>query len=412
MADFNPTASAAENGLPGNFNATNYANQLNQFLGTSETQVIYHGLRILRYGGTAFSSGTNFQWVNASDNDLSQPFVMTAAQTALGRVQLAVRTNGNGNDMIVSLCPDDGSGNPNLSNVLTSTYVPSTWISSQGAQLGVNDDDGQLITAGQNTLSNAGAGTQVFWASPAVNTNGAADFSSPFTSGDYVTYVGGYDKTSNVPVNNVASLQYQGTGVVSSPIPQPPLPVATWQGACAATSNAVVYVAGLTTSSPSAITTAVWAAGWDPTTGVMASWTSQNAYPLSVYAVSATTYNDVVYCAGGIKSDGTTTVNNIYYANVNNGQLDAWVAGPPLPVPLARLVIGVVNGWLIVGGGIDSTQTVSGSVWVARIKADGSIGTWFQGPDLVVPIAAYQPGWNTVVTDSAIITIEGETDPL
>lgn len=118
--------------------------------------------------------------------------------------------------------------------------------------------------------------------------------------------------------------------------------------------------------------------------------------------------NEYCYVLGG-SPDGTaaSATASVWMANVSNGQISAWAAAPPLPQPLTKPYAAVIGNWLIVAGGVNSAGTTVAATWYAQIGPGGVPGPWQAGPALPQSCYAFAPGWNLLVTDSAMIIVSG-----
>ncbi|WP_019066179.1 hypothetical protein [Streptomyces hokutonensis] len=404
---FNPRQRAARNGLPGNLNATNHADQVNQLLGTPATQVIYPGLQVLAPNGATFS------WTDSATlNDFDQPFVMSG--TAVGRVTVPVLTQGAGSDLTVSLCPD-AAGAPDLSAPLAQTVMPASTLTNLASPLGLSAG-GPLVSVDSGTLLYTATGTGT-WASPAGSPNGAPDASGIVTSGDYFILIGGYDITVSAATDDVTSTQFLGDGLLAAPTPQPSLPLACFRSACAVTASSIVVAGGQTAASTGLLSN-TWATSWDPNTGTVGSWSAQTALPVALSHSGAATWPiddgvDVVYVIGG-STDGFSSgaVSTVYYNTVNNGQLGStWLTGPNLPQAEHFMFSAVINGWLVVTGGVLSNSTITGNTYYAKIHDDGSLSGWFTGPTLPTPVwTGIGANWALSTTDDALVVVGGTMD--
>lgn len=396
-----PGWEGAKSGIPGDLNATNHASQVDQLLGTHTITPVYSGIRIVTPKG-----GENLSPLTSSSGasyDLAQPFTLPLGHTAIGRVTIPLQSFGAGANLLVSLCPDNGSGAPNTSAPVSSTLVPASWAANLGAPEGLTAA-GPLAVPMFNTLYGSNILSSQPWTAPAGGpSGGGSQFASVTTSGNYLIMAGGF--SGGAPAASVNTVQYLGGSVVANPMSQPALPKATWFGSIAATSGgSLVYVGGTTGT----ITSAVWVASWDENTGQVGTWSSQASLPVALQEAAATSYGNTVYVIGGLDSTATVTLNTVYTATVNNGQLTSWSTSQPLPIAVKEPLAGVIGNWLVVTGGSTTSGSVaSNATYYAEINADGSLGGWLTGPILPTAMFSYGPGWDCVVTDSALITIGG-----
>ena len=393
-----PNWQAATNGLPTNQNAANASAQANQVLGTHAITPVYEGVKLVRPLG-----GSNLQWNTfGNTTDIDQPFVLPAGATSIGRVTLPILPSGAGADLLVTLYPDNGSGSPNLNSSLAATCVPASWINNMAAPLGL-PSGGPLASPKFNTLSGTGGFGAQPWAGPVGDASGVAQNSSVTVSGNFCITAGG---STTAAVATVNTIPYLGGTEMGRGVPQTPLPKATFYGTLAATSTSLIYAGGVNVT---AAISNVWVASWDPNTGIVGSWSSQTALPTALYAAAGAVWNNTVYIIGG--TDGTNSSSSVSFTSVSNGQISSWIAGPSLPQALNSAICGVVGNWLIVAGGSTSGNVASpvqsSASYYAAIQADGSLGAWQTGPGMVLGVSAYGPGWDVVVTDSALVAVCG-----
>ena len=393
-----PVWQAAENGIPGRLASTNQSAQVNQLLAAHQVMPIYQGTQILTpNGGTQFDPALAY----GNSHDLDQPFVLSG--TTVGRVVVPVMPFGSGADMLVSLCPDNGSGSPLTSSPLAATSVPAAAITQLAATEGLENATGPLMTPANNTAYCTGSISSTPWAGPTGDVSGIAYTAAMCTSGNYFIYLGGDTTTAVAGVNTA---QYVGGGEMALPVAQPPLPQASFYGSATTTSSAVIYMGGNNSAGP---LTAVWVASWDPSTGLIGSWSGQAPLPLATQNGGAATWNNsTVYYIGGSIASGAC-VTTVYWTTISNGQLGAWSVGPSLPTPTSTPFVGVFGNWLVVAGGNTGSATATGATYFAPINATtGALGAWQTGPTMSTPTWAYAAGWDTASTDNALIVLGGQ----
>lgn len=361
-----PTWSAARNGLPGDANAVDKSAQVNQFLGTHGVTAVYAGTQLITPNGNTPLAGVqpNYSLLNT---DYDQPFVLPSG-TTVGRVSIPVSPVGVGADLQVSLYTDV-AGAPGA--LLTTTRIPATWINAFGSADG--SLSGPLALAQYNTVQ-TGIGTTILWASPAASGSGVAGNPMATVNGNTLISAGG-----TIPGNissGVFTIEFTGSALSNAAL-QPSLPETAYLGTLVATPDTLVCIAGQT-GSPAVNTANVYAAQWDPSTVTVSTWSVQPALPVALYLVSAASWNENIYVVGG--TDGvTTSFNTVYYTSIQNGQLQAWSTGPPLPVGVNSTYVVAMNGFLIVvGGGL--TVGTDRAMFYAKINTDGSLGQWQTGP--------------------------------
>lgn len=395
-----PARLAARAGMPGDLTAVNLAQQADQFLATHAITPVYPGAQVTGLPGADPDPSAGINWARLGTADVDQPFTMSG--TAIGRVTLPLSPAGNGADVVVSLCADSG-GTPGAT--LASTTVPAAHLAQLAAPDGLASA-GPLATAQSNTMV-FGAGVNTPWTQPAVSLNGSGTYNTPVTSGNYAILLGGFDTTGDTTVATVSSVAYLGGGMVSGPVPQPALPRGAWFGMAAATIDTVVFAGGVNGAS---YLSNVWTASWDPTAGTVGAWTAQTSLPAANVSGAMAASGTTVYVIGGNVSDGSaTSTAAVWYASAVNGQIQSWAAGPSLPRAVSSPYVAVVNGWLVVAGGVNASGTALTQVWYSAIGPTGALGGWQAGPSLPSPAYAFGPGWNTAVADSAIAIVAGTT---
>lgn len=404
---YNSQSSAAENGFPTNRNAINHAAQVNQLLDTPNTTVVYPGLAIL--ADIPGGPGQHLSLSSAPPNlqDRSQPFVMPTGKTSIGRVTLPILQTGAGSDMKFTLCPDDGSGNPNLAAPICSTLIPASWLSNITIQGSLTTDVPPLVTTQYNAVSLQNDFSFV-WSQPAIGPGGAAQYATPCTDGLYMILSGGY--TGSGPAGTVATIQSLGLGVIGNPSLQPSLPQPTWYHGMATTTSAVFVVGGTDGIN---IFSNAWSASWDVNTGTIGAWTAQPALPVPFEQGCMASWNDFIYVIGGSATGALSdTYNTVYYADGSNGQVQSWSLANSLPIGLQVPLAAAINGWLVVCGGRDSTNTVRSETYYAKIdETDGSLSSWYRAQNMPVGVQGLGAQWSFDATENAMCVFSGLNSP-
>jgi hypothetical protein len=400
--------SAARAGLPGDSSATNWASQASQFLTSHGVIPVYAGNRIWEVAAVSTGVSGAFSWLTQSTPgwlpavDVSQPFTMALGETTVGRVQVPVQASGNGADLQVLLCSDNGSGLPVTSAPLASVIIPASHI-IQASATGSLASAGPLVVARHNT-SLVGAYSTGPWTQPAVSSNGAGSFATPATSGNFTALIGGLDSTANVASGYTAVIGYQGSSV-SGGSTQPALPQPAWFSCATITSDSVVVAGGKNATTEFAT---VWTASWTPGTGTIGAWSQQTALPAAnVYGAMASWGTTVYVIGGSAAATAATATAAVWTASSQSGQITGWTAAPPLPQALMQVYAAVIGNWLIIAGGTSTSNAAVGSTWYSAINSDGSLAGWQQGPALPQVTASFGPGWNLAATDSAVIIVSG-----
>lgn len=406
-----PNWEVAKDGLPGDLNATNHAAQVDQLLGTHNIVDVYTGAALVSPTGGSPGGATRFTWLSyGSTTDIDQPFTLPGGHTSIARVTIPINPVGNGADVLVSLYPNS-AGSPDTTNLLASSLIPASWLNQLSAPNGIANG-GPLAQARYNAYWTTGGLKTVTWAPPA-NGNSAIANSSATTSGNYIFLVGGTDLAGANTTGAAYTIQFTGDGAIALPIPQPTLPQSAYLCGLGATSSSVVVAGGINTQASVSVTVGnVFTASWDQNTGVIGAWSAQTSLPQVLFSPGVATYGNNVYVVGGIGA-GVTTLNTVYYANVNNGQITNWTTASNYPLSVAGPIVAAVNGYLIVSGGqtVAGTSNVTSSTYYAKINSDGSLGSWTAGPSMPTGITTSGGnGWDYAVTNESIVVYGGESN--
>lgn len=396
-----PSWQAQHNGPTSDLSAADASGALNQFLGAHTSQELYSGSRIITPLG-----GAQHTWLPMTDaTDYAQPITMSG--TVIGRVQLPLLPTGNGADVLVQLWPDNGFGAPNISgNPLAATFVPAAYLNNIAASNGLDNAPTALSTEQDNEYAFQ-SGVQVFpFLTPAGDSSGSIQNPVVCTTSDSMLFLGGFNATGGTILATCASTTASG-GVVSPPIPQPPLPQATSVGGATVVSNGTVVYCGGSITGTAAVTN-VWAASWDSGAHTIGSWSAQTALPAAVQHPSVTSWNSTIYVVGGADVSNNP-VSSVYSATVTNNQVGSWRTSQPLPAALTGVMTVTVAGWLFAIGGTATYGSSTGTtgVYYAQINSDGSLGPWLTGPSLPNPEQGAASGWSICATTNAIFQISG-----
>lgn len=380
-----PVYAAAQAGILGNAGASAASAQLNQFLGTHADDLIYPGTPILTPG--TFTTEVDTVWNQQfSTVDVDQPFTMSG--TSIGRVQIPLLAVGAGADLLVSLC-QDSSGDPGT--MICQTRIPAKWVTPLSAVAGVAGPSSQVPTVQVTGSPLAVAQFQTMGLAalaetpyPFPATTGTSAASSTATYGGYIFQIGGVN--GGAALSSVFSIPFSG-GVMGQAIPQPAFPTtndgssATCVVLDAVNGSPVVVNTGGGTSFGGSPVASVYTSNLDTSSGALSAWSSQTALPYSVQSHIMVSNDGYVYAVGG--SNGSTTLNSVAYAQVQNSQITSWGTAMPLPQPTELAFVAVSNGFLFVAGGTNISLTPEfTTVWYAPINTDGSLGVWQAGPQL------------------------------
>lgn len=398
-----PAWQAPINGSRTHLDATDNANHHNQFLSPHPVTNLSYGNVIVRP-----TNGDQGYFTHATGapalqtQDFAQAFTMSG--TTIGRITVPMLAFGNGADVLFTLCPDV-SGNPNLNAPIAQVKVPASVITATGAETGLENATGVFQLPYNNTQFGTNFSQVIPWASPAGSVHGAPSYFATATSGNYSLLLGGFDTVGSAGSALCFTVQYLGGGNVAPPIPQPSLPQATYQGMAAVTPDAVVFAGGVVGGTTVAN---VWSASWNSGTGVIGAWSAQTALPTTLTNASGANFGETVYIVGGNTANTVASaVNTVYINKVSNGQLGSWTTGTPLPIAISLPFVGVIGNWLVVAGGLDSSNTCRNETWYAAINSDGSIGTWNRGPNMFQAVDSGIASWGLGLTTSSLIVYVG-----
>ncbi|MEQ8819013.1 MAG: hypothetical protein RLY93_02120 [Sumerlaeia bacterium] len=110
--------------------------------------------------------------------------------------------------------------------------------------------------------------------------------------------------------------------------------------------------------------------------------------PRNYVGNSTIVLNDTVYIIGGSTAiEGGERVKTVAWTRpLNNGMLEPWRVSQPFDeTGLSCVAAFSTPGYLHVTGGNADTH-ISNKVWSVPIKADGSLGEWFESPPLPAPL--------------------------
>jgi hypothetical protein len=371
-----PVWSAGQAGLLGNAGAIAPSAQINQLLGAHASQYLYQGNSILLPNGTG-----GVAWGSQlSTQDFDQPFTMSG--TNIGRVAIPVLVVGNGADLLVSLCADDGSGHPGT--MIVQTRVPVGWLQQFAAVQGVSvpstqsppiEYTGNPLAISQFNRFHMGPFRTLNWPYPTSGAGGTSTGPCSTCFDNFFIQMGGLQGSTYF--DNVFTIEFDEAGHLNQAVPQPPLPIPTDGSATAVVAtdlqgnNTIVFMGGATTGAT--ITSNVFTASIN-SSGTVSAWTTQTALPAPNQFFGACAYGQYVYMIGG-SNPGTA---NVYYNTVSNGQLGSWVQTTSLPVAQGFTYCVAVNGFLYAFGGFISASL--NTSYYAQIYPNGSLGEWITGP--------------------------------
>ena len=200
---------------------------------------------------------------------------------------------------------------------------------------------------------------------------------------------------------NVAgpTIQIAGTWSTASPIPQ------AVQEISAAVLDGRIYIAGGIDSNGR---TSISAFRYDPSTD---SWEQIADLPAGRHHMPLAAVNDTIYAIGGLTTTGSGFVaqDNLW---IYDAGTDQWAARTALPQPRGAGAAGVVDGHIVVAGGYDDNVQLLDSV----VIYDPASNSWRAGAPILTPrdhLAGgvvngvfYLIGGRRVTATSTLVTVE------
>lgn len=195
----------------------------------------------------------------------------------------------------------------------------------------------------------------------------------------YIYLIGGANSGPTVANIDYAPLNADGT--VGAWVLTTPLPAAR-AGQTSLAYNGYIYAFG-GQDTAGAITATSYYAPLNAD-GTVGTWTTTTVLPVASSEVGIATHNGYVYLTGGTTATGVFT-NQVRYAPINaNGTIGTWVSSTGLPANRGIHASMTSNGFLYVIGGYDGSAA-TGTVLMAPINANGTIGTWSTTSSLLSP---------------------------
>lgn len=213
----------------------------------------------------------------------------------------------------------------------------------------------------------------------------------------YVYSVGGYDGSNSTTSVWHAAIASDGT--LGSWTADGALPGAIRAMPVTAYNDYIYTIGGFV----SAVTSSVFYAPINTSTGALGPWTNATSLPSAVANNGGGAYNGYLYSVGGLVGGGLTTTSTVLYAAINaTGSLGAWTNTTALPAPRGRHTTLVANGYIYAIGGENPNGTATSSVLYAPLNANGTVGTWATTNEL--PTSTTRFG---AVVNSGILYIAG-----
>lgn len=126
------------------------------------------------------------------------------------------------------------------------------------------------------------------------------------------------------------------------------------------------------------------------TNGTIGAWKSATLLPEGVEFHAGLAANGFLYVLGGyhFPAEGVYFTNVVYYAKIkSDGSVGSWLVANPLPYAVAYLSASVWKNTIYVVGGTDVNTDYS-NVYSATIQSDGSLSSWISQPSLPIAISA------------------------
>jgi hypothetical protein len=216
------------------------------------------------------------------------------------------------------------------------------------------------------------------------------------TANGYVYLVGG---STGSAVANVTYAKPNADGSISSWQNATSLPAARMFGSVFI-ANGYLYALGGTNAGGQ--TTSYYAKL--NTDGSIGSWNTTTVLPSAMYGMGTAVANGYVYLTGG---NGATNVTpNVYYAKLNtDGSIGSWTTvSNALPGERYNHSSAVINGYLYVVGGLDTTPSGQTSVYYAQLNNNGSVGAFTTA---VNSLPAARSSYGALVTANGYMYVAG-----
>lgn len=247
---------------------------------------------------------------------------------------------------------------------------------------------------------------------------GISDAASVAYNG-YVYEIGGYGKTSGVPIGTVYSAAIGSNGTLGAWAVNTPLPSsAVRSDEAAAVYNGYLYVLGGYNASYATQTTVYYAAIGSG--GTIGTWGTTTILPdaSGIASLTSVAYNGYLYALGGW--DGTNHLSAVSYAPFCTaastpagcpssgwqGAIGSWGTTTALPestngIDFSSTV--VAGGYMYEIGGLSNGSPVA-TVSYAQINTNGTLGSWSSPSAMNLPVALERP---TAVVNNGYIYVLG-----
>ncbi|MDL2342273.1 MAG: hypothetical protein QFB87_04320, partial [Patescibacteria group bacterium] len=350
-ANLTGTGALATGSIASGFGTISTANNI-----TTTTQI---------QGGTFANTGSSFA-VNASGN------VKTALDATSGTTLVCQNASSN-----LSTCTNTYAQTNDTTNFIrnqngSAQATSNFWISGSGrADTSILTPSIDVATAGTLSLG-TGTATALTVAKAGIATTVAGSLSVTQTS----TFTGLLTANGGITVANNSAFSQTGSGTFST-------------GTGAVSVNGATTVKPANSSSAFSVQTSTGGSLVNvDTTNNNVALNSTNSGQLAPFATNTNAltvgrnhmgqvyYNGYIYVVGG--SNGSVFTNTVSYARVNaDGSTGTWTtSGSTMPAIMEENKVVVVNGYLYVLGGYNSSNFVVSSVYYSKINSDGSLGAF------------------------------------
>ncbi len=263
----------------------------------------------------------------------------------------AVNTNG-----IVSLQATGNytsTSNNGLLNVLANTTAAGTIANIQGGAL--TTGVALNIAANTGTAIRVSSGLTTLTA-PTSGSGDSFSVSNSTSTGNIAVFKDNATTVASIADGGAATFQNQTDGANAFRI----LASGSGEVLGADTTNSVLRL--LNNNNPAVVT-----GGWT---------TNANSYASGRFEHASVTANGYVYVIAG-DDNADVPQSTVYYAKLNaDGSIGTWATTTALPSARTELSAVTINGYIYAIGGRDSSQVVQTSVYYAKLKADGTVGSW------------------------------------
>lgn len=189
-----------------------------------------------------------------------------------------------------------------------------------------------------------------------------------------VYLLGGYTNGTTT-TNNMAMATINIDGTIGTFVNVGTLPDTLGWTQCILTNSRIYLVAGY--NQANSLTNVIYSASIS-SDGTFGAWVTETPFPVSVGAGSLAIIKNKAYYFGGVVSFPSTITNSIYVSTINaDGTLGAWsLSSSVLPTAISSSQSFVTNSRIYLITGALTASTFTGNIFSAPINADGTLGTW------------------------------------